>query len=137
MNKKSSFASKRHGALSDANQASLPGYRQLGKQWRCIYIIFMISILCEWDAKKDRDNQAKHGVPFEEARSAFFDEQARLVHDPDHSENEDRYILLGMSMNWRILVVCHCYRAKDSIIRIISARKATRKEQRVYEEQLS
>lgn len=85
-----------------------------------------------WDDEKDRLNRKKHGVSFEEAKSVFFDENGVEFFDPDHSENEDRFIILGLSFRLRILVVCHCYKEKDSIIRIISARKATRKEREFY-----
>jgi len=78
-----------------------------------------------WSSGKDSQNQRKHGVSFQEARSAFFDERARLMHDPDHSDQEDRFLLLGMSWGLRLLLVCHCYRESDEEIRIISARKAT------------
>ncbi|MBI1976291.1 MAG: BrnT family toxin [Candidatus Omnitrophica bacterium] len=90
-----------------------------------------------WDNRKDRQNQRKHGVSFEEAKTAFYDENARVIYDPDHSMEEDRFILLGLSAGLRILVVCHCYREKESRIRIISARKATGKEQNQYKENLS
>lgn len=86
-----------------------------------------------WDDKKARENQKKHGVSFVEARSAFYDENARLRYDPDHSGDEDRFLLLGMSYVMRVLVVCHCYRENETLIRIISARKATRSEQQQYE----
>ena len=82
----------------------------------------------EWDPKKDARNQKKHGVSFEEAQSAFFDESAIEYPDPDHSEDEDRFILLGRSLLLRVLVVCHCYRENDEVVRLISARKATPKE---------
>lgn len=85
-----------------------------------------------WDARKAVANKAKHGVSFEEAKSAFYDESARLVTDPDHSEQEDRYVLLGVSAKLRILLVCHAYR-NGNTIRIISARKANKEEQRQYE----
>ncbi|MCX6559035.1 MAG: BrnT family toxin [Candidatus Aminicenantes bacterium] len=85
-----------------------------------------------WDPKKETANRRKHGVSFEEARTVFLDENALLTHDPDHSTDEDRFVLLGMSLKPRILVVCHCYRAGEAIIRIISARKATRPEQKQY-----
>lgn len=71
-------------------------------------------------------------VSFEEARSVFFDERARFIEDPDHSEDEERYILLGLSSSLRRLLVCHCYRAAGSVIRIISARKATARESKSY-----
>ena len=93
-------------------------------------------ITFEWDKKKDTLNRNNHGVSFDEARTAFDDENALLIHDPDHSEDEDRFILLGMSATLRILVVCHCYRKENSIIRIISARKAASKERNSYREQV-
>ncbi len=90
----------------------------------------------DWDEQKNRVNRTKHGVWFEEAQSVFHDPHARLFYDPEHSEGEDRFILLGVSSAARTLVVIHCYRGSDSMIRIISARKATRKELRFYEESL-
>ena len=87
----------------------------------------------EWDENKAQINKKKHGVSFEEASTVFDDADALQIFDPDHSESEDRFILLGMSAILRILVVCHCYRAEDSKIRIISARKATRNESSTYE----
>ena len=87
----------------------------------------------EWDENKAATNQQKHGVTFQEAATVFQDEDALQIFDPDHSEAEDRFILLGMSSILRILVVCHCYRANDDVIRIISARKATRNESSTYE----
>ena len=86
----------------------------------------------EWDPKKDAANQRKHGVSFDEAITVFSDEHALLIDDPDHSEDEERFILLGLSSALRTLVVCHCYREADSIIRLISARKATRSEREEY-----
>ena len=87
----------------------------------------------EWDESKARINQQKHGVSFEEAQTVFDDADALQIFDPDQSESEDRFIMLGMSAVLRILVVCHCYRANDDTIRIISARKATRNESSTYE----
>ncbi len=87
-----------------------------------------------WDDEKASENQRKHRVSFDEAKTIFYDENARLQYDPDHSEDEDRFLLLGMSYYLRIIVVCHCYREKDTLIRIISARKATRNEHKQYEE---
>ncbi|OQW90405.1 MAG: hypothetical protein BWK79_20000 [Beggiatoa sp. IS2] len=86
----------------------------------------------EWDKNKNIINQKKHGVSFEEAKTVFADELARLIPDPDHSEGEERFILMGMSTQFRILVVCHCERRLDTI-RIISARKADKFEQEQYE----
>jgi uncharacterized protein len=96
----------------------------------------MKQIHFNWDESKSRSNQKKHGVSFDEAQSVFLDQNARLIPDPDHSDYEDRFILLGVSERLRILVVCHCYRDSDATIRIISARKANRKEISIYEEHL-
>lgn len=85
-----------------------------------------------WNEKKSRQNQRKHGVSFEEAQTVFLDENARRFFDPGHSEDEDRFIMLGMSARLRVLVVCHCFRESDSVIRIISARKADKGEARSY-----
>ena len=93
----------------------------------------MSNLRFDWDQRKNRSNQAKHAISFEEARTAFYDENARVLADPDHSEEEDRFILLGLSTTLRLLIVCHCHREADEVIRIISARKATRKEQNEYQ----
>lgn len=85
-----------------------------------------------WDPEKARSNQRKHGVSFDEATTVFYDENARLINDPDHSDDEDRFILLGLSQISRLLTVCHCYRSDESEIRIISARKATKMEHKFY-----
>ena len=92
----------------------------------------MIDIQFEWDEAKNRQNIRKHGVSFEEAQTVFLDDHAIRFYDPDHSQDEDRFIMLGISFNLRILVVCHCYKENDSVIRIISARKATRQEAQHY-----
>lgn len=90
-------------------------------------------MLCfQWDEKKARSNKKKHGVSFEEARSVFFDDNALEFPDPDHSDDEERFLMIGRSFNLRILVVCHCFRVGESEIRIISARKGTKKERGVY-----
>ncbi len=86
----------------------------------------------EWNRAKDSANQKKHGVSFEEAKSVFFDEFAVQFYDEEHSEEEDRFIMLGMSNESRVLVVCHCERNEGNTIRIISARKATKKERSFY-----
>nr|WP_202862769.1 BrnT family toxin [Limnohabitans sp. Rim28] len=86
----------------------------------------------EWDPKKAASNEKKHGVSFEEARTVFFDENAKLIDDPDHSEDEDRFVLLGISSTLRVMVVCHCYREQGNLIRIISARKASAHESKQY-----
>lgn len=92
----------------------------------------MSHLVFEWDTAKAESNLKKHGVSFEEARSAFADEAGRLISDPDHSDDEDRFILLGLSAKFRVLVVAHCYRHGDTI-RIISARKAEKRERKQYE----
>jgi len=86
----------------------------------------------EWDPRKNAANQRKHGVSFEEAQTVFYDERALLREDPDEEE-EDRFVLLGLSATLRTLVVCHCYRESESVIRIISARRAHKEERRDYE----
>jgi len=91
-----------------------------------------MSIRFEWDKTKSLENQKKHKISFEEAQTIFVDENALLIHDLDHSDEEDRFVLLGMSAKIKILAVCHCYREDDEVIRIISARKATRNEQKTY-----
>ena len=92
----------------------------------------MSEIRFEWDEKKNRENQRKHGVSFEEAETVFLDENAIQYFDPDHSKDEDRFIMLGVSLKLRVLVVCHCFRAGDSVIRLISARKANKEEAKAY-----
>lgn len=87
----------------------------------------------EWDEKKKDSNERKHGISFKEAKSVFYDEAARFIYDPDHSDDEDRFILMGVSSAARVLVVCHCYKENENVIRIISARRATKKEQKQYE----
>ena len=88
----------------------------------------------DWDERKNKGNGAKHGVWFEEARSVFSDPHARVFHDPEDSDVEERLLLLGVSSAMRTLVVVHCYRESDSVVRIISERKAVKKEGRFYEE---
>ena len=87
----------------------------------------------EWDKKKNAANRRKHGVSFEEARTAFLDDNARVIPDPDHSEGEDRFVLIGLSISLRVLVVCHCYRQTEEIVRIISARRADQNEIKQYQ----
>jgi uncharacterized DUF497 family protein len=92
----------------------------------------MNEIVFVWDERKNQENQRKHGISFEEATTIFADENARLIRDTDHSESEDRFILLGFSAKLRILVVVHAYRQDEKEVRIISARKATPKERKQY-----
>ena len=92
----------------------------------------MAKIRFEWDSRKNKANVKKHGVSFEEAQTAFYDEQAVVFFDPDHPGDEDRFILLGISFKLRVLVVCHCFRESETTVRIISARKADKPEERDY-----
>jgi uncharacterized DUF497 family protein len=92
----------------------------------------MSQLSFEWDNEKNKINQKKHGVSFEEAKSVFYDDNAIEFWDEDHSEAEDRFLLLGKSSKMRILLIVHCFREQESIIRIISARKATQKESQQY-----
>ncbi len=85
-----------------------------------------------WDVTKAELNLKKHKIPFEEALTVFSDPNARMIFDPEHSRDEDRFILLGISSGLRLLVVCHCYIEDDMVIRIISARKANKNEQKQY-----
>jgi uncharacterized DUF497 family protein len=85
-----------------------------------------------WDQRKARSNLAKHGVSFEKAQTVFLDENARLINDPDHSGEEERFVLLGYSFQARCLIVSHCYRESSSVIRLISARRATTHEEELY-----
>lgn len=93
----------------------------------------MKSISFTWDDNKAGENQRKHKISFEEAQTVFTDPNARMIFDPEYSADEDRFVILGISSALRLLVVCHCYRGKDMVIRIISARKATKQEQKQYE----
>ena len=96
----------------------------------------MNTIRFEWDENKNRTNQKKHGIAFAEAQTVFQDENALLIPDPDHSVQEERFILLGLSDRLKLLVVCHCYRLSETVVRIISARKATTTETCQYRESL-
>ena len=87
----------------------------------------------EWDKKKNDTNIKKHGVSFIEASSVFLDDFALLIPDPDHSVDEDRFVIIGLSNLYRLIIVCHCYRGNEETIRIISARKATKNETKTYE----
>lgn len=92
----------------------------------------MNDITFEWDENKNSINMKKHKVSFEEAKTVFYDKEAIVIDDPDHSEDEDRFIILGLSRKANLLVVCHCYRESDTTIRIISARRATTTETKQY-----
>jgi uncharacterized DUF497 family protein len=88
-------------------------------------------LIFEWDENKNTSNVLKHGISFEEAQSVFNDFDALIAHDPEHSEDEERFIIIGISNKLKLLMVCHCYRSYNTI-RIISARKATTKETKQY-----
>jgi len=94
----------------------------------------MAALSFQWDRRKASDNQRKHRVSFEEAKTAFLDENARVIPDPEHSGGEDRFVLLGLSIKLSLLVVVHAYREDDEVIRIISARKADPSERIQYAE---
>ena len=85
-----------------------------------------------WDEIKNTINKIKHHISFEEAETVFYDDLALMIDDPDHSQDEERFIILGMSSKANLLIVCHCYRASETVIRIISARKATKTEAMYY-----
>jgi len=86
----------------------------------------------EWDSNKEKINISKHSVSFDEAQTAFYDEYAIQFFDPEHSESEDRFLLLGTSFKLKTLVVCHCFREEETVIRIISARIADKDEAKTY-----
>lgn len=92
----------------------------------------MKNIRFVWDKSKNITNQKKHNISFEEAKTVFYDDNARLIRDEDHSDFEERFILLGLSSHLRLLIVVHAYKEQDQIIRIISARKATKSESKYY-----
>ena len=92
----------------------------------------MDKVKFEWDGAKDRSNQKKHGVSFDEAQTVFFDDRSVEFYDDEHSEWEDRFLMLGYNFKLRMLMVCYCHRGDDSVIRIISARKATNNEKKFY-----
>lgn len=97
-----------------------------------MYSVFMNGIRFEWDDRKNQENKRKHGVSFKEAQTVFLDENAIRFFDPDHSADEERFLMLGISYRLQVLVACHCLRANDTVIRIISARKANKKEEADY-----
>ena len=96
----------------------------------------MDTITFEWDETKNQTNQRKHGISFEEASTVFYDDYAVLFDDPDHSEEEERFLIIGVTSKEKVCIVSHCYRGSDQKIRIISARKATKPEQKIYLENL-
>ena len=127
-------AARRPARAADAAAADA-GVRHariwLDKYVQRTYTVNMRGIAFEWDEGKNRENIRKHGIAFQEAETVFSDEHALLIDDPEHSGAEDRFVLLGLSADLHTLVVCHCYR-RGSVIRLISARKATRRERERY-----
>jgi|HubBroStandDraft_1064217.scaffolds.fasta_scaffold29436_3 uncharacterized DUF497 family protein len=125
-----------HG-LSTYHSHPNPGKPKYTANWTCHYtvvtLVIMSSLRFEWDEKKNASNWRRHRVSFDEARTAFLDDNARVIPDPDHSQREERFVLIGLSISLRILVVCHCYRGSDEVIRIISARRADRDEIKQYQ----
>jgi uncharacterized DUF497 family protein len=113
-------------------EAVLPDDSHLDFQAEYPYIVHMDYLHFTWDERKSTANARKHGVTFEEAKSSFSDEYAQEYYDPDHSADGDRFLLLGLSAQLRVLVVCHCFRESETLIRIVSARKADRQEQQDY-----
>lgn len=99
-----------------------------------MYNICMSELRFAWDEKKNQRNKRIHGIAFEEAETVFYDENAILFDDPEHSEDEERFLILGISRTERLCIVSHCYRDEDAVIRIISARKATTNETKTYNE---
>lgn len=94
----------------------------------------MFELKFEWDDYKNKNNLQKHGICFEEASTVFYDPDAIVFDDPDHSIGEERFIILGASLSKKLCIVSHCYRGNDDVVRIISARKATKSETRIYRE---
>ena len=90
----------------------------------------------KWDPRKAAANERKHGVSFDEATTVFLDDNALLIQDPGHSDDEDRFLLLGLSARLRILVVCHCLRESGDVIRLISARRANKAERGEYQKRI-
>ena len=106
----------------------------LDTQLHCRYALARVPDLrFEWDRAKNSENKRKHRIAFEEAQTVFYDDRALIIEDPDEAHGEDRFLLLGLSAALRVLVVCHCYRDDDGVIRIISARRAVRSERAEYE----
>ncbi len=97
-----------------------------------MYNVRMNLLVFEWNKTKEKANIKKHGISFDEARTTFYDENAIQFFDPDHSEDKDRFILLGTNYKLNTLVICHCFREDETVVRIISARKADKDESKAY-----
>ena len=127
------LAAARSGVSSRPGPLSSPfGQTDIDKVPCNTYDVHMKDLRFEWDEAKNRENIRKHGVSFDEAQTVFLDENAIRFFDPDHSQDEDRFIMLGLSFKLRVLVVCHCCREDDTVIRLISARKADKHEAKDY-----
>ena len=100
-----------------------------------MYNVIMETINFEWDENKNSRNRKKHGISFEIAKEVFYDNAAILFDDPDHSIGEERFLIIGMVRSSKICIVSHCYRDSDNVIRIISAREATKNEKKIYFEE--
>lgn len=94
----------------------------------------METLSFEWDENKNEINKKKHGISFETAQEVFYDDNAILFDDPDHSVGEERFLIIGMTRSLKVCIVSHCYRDQDNVIRLISAREATKHERKTYEE---
>jgi uncharacterized DUF497 family protein len=116
----------------ESGMLRLRGLQWLALSARYPYSVQMTEMRFEWNAAKSRANARQHGVSFEEAQTVFLDEKAIRFFDPDHSADEDRFLMLGISFRLRVLVVCHCHRSADDVVRIISARKANKQEESDY-----
>ena len=114
----------------------LVGLQLLTCHYNVCTLVGVSELRFEWDAAKSRANERKHGVSFDEAETVFVDENGLLIDDSEHSEEEERFVLLGLSAKLRMLLVCHCYREDEDLIRIISARKATKPERDEYNQRL-
>jgi uncharacterized protein len=126
---------KSHGL--QAGSSNWAASRRSCAKLRCSYTVGVPDLRFEWDENKNRLNRKRHGVSFPEAQTVFLDDNALLIDDPNHSVDEVRFLLLGLSSSLRLLVVCHCVREAGDVIRIISARKADRSERRAYSKGIS
>jgi len=123
-----------HERSSEATSRARACTRHLARTYGVGTLSGVAELRFEWNRRKNASNRRKHGVSFEEAETAFADDYALVLDDPDHSDDEDRFVLFGLSATLRVLVGCHCYRRSGDVIRIISARKADRGEEATYSE---
>ena len=118
--------------ISDIGEIVQDLKQRLKRRAEVLLLVEFMDMLFDWDENKARINENKHGISFLEAMTAFNDPNAIIIDDDEHSDDEERFILLGMSSEVNLLMVCHCYRDEDDIIRLISARKANKRENRKY-----